>query len=151
MCFNRRRSAVLGATLLTAMTLPAMAAGDLHGLDANHDGQVSRDEAAHAQASTFATLDSNSNGSLSRAELAASQAPLPEDANRAARHRQQAALDRWFSNMDSDGNDGISQDEYLHAVAPYFDRLDTNHDGVLDAGELQAAVAKPSADSGDTP
>lgn len=151
MCLNRRRSVVLGATLLTAITLPALAAGDLHGLDANHDGQVSRDEAADAQASTFAKLDSNHDGSLSQSEWVASQAPLPEDATKAAKHRQQAAWQRWFENMDSDGDGAISQDEYLHAVAPYFDRLDANHDGVLDAGELQAAVAKPSADSGETP
>lgn len=142
---NHRRSAALTALLLGMVAWPAFAAHDLNGLDANHDGKVSRDEAASAQKNAFKALDSNHDGSLSQAEFAASQPPLPKSAKPAARNRQQVVLHRWFVNMDSDGNGGISQSEYLHAVAPYFDRLDDNHDGVLDAHELQQAVAKPSA------
>lgn len=142
---NRRYAAVLTALCLSAIALPALAAQDLNGLDTNHDGKVSREEAANAQTKAFKKLDSNHDGSLSQAEFSASQPPLPDSAKPAARNRQQVVLHRWFVNMDSDDNGGISQSEYLHAVAPYFDRLDNNHDGVLDANELQQAVAKPSA------
>lgn len=141
-----RRLLAFGMTgLMTATSGIATAASDLNGLDANHDGQISREEAAAAQKKAFQRLDSNHDGQLSGAEFVAGQPALPKDAKQAERNRQDDRLHRWFDHIDSDGNEYISEDEYLHAVAPYFDRLDDDHNGMLDAEELQRAVGKPAA------
>ena len=137
------RAALIGGLFLSLACVNALAADDLNGLDANHDGQVGREEAQAAQKNNFASLDSNHNGSLSAPEFAAAQPALSDSAKPAARNRQQVVIKRWFANMDGDDNGGVSEAEYLSAVRPYFDRLDDDHNGVLDPDELQKAVGKP--------
>lgn len=129
---------------LSMISVPALAASnDLNGLDANQDGKISRQEAEGAQRTAFDRLDHNHDHALSESEFAASQPLAPEDAKPHQLQRRRESIHRWFTNMDKNGNGGVSKSEYLDAIAPYFDRLDNDDNGVLDAGELQKAVAAP--------
>lgn len=130
----------------TAAAGPAAAQQDKSGLlslDTNDDGAIGRREALTAQINTYHRLDANGDDRVSRAELAASR-PAPKDAEAAEKRKVNAANQRWFDNLDRDGDAGISLAEYQAAMTPYFDRLDGNGDGVIDAAELRAAY-----DSGD--
>lgn len=135
-------SAVL--SLGAAVTLPASAQTDKTGLaalDANGDKMISRQEAANAQVEAFEAMDTDGDGALTRSELKASQPPVSADkkSSRAVETARAKALNRRFANLDADGSGDISLSEYQAGMTPYFDRLDTNGDGVIDGGELRRA------------
>lgn len=50
-----------------------------------------------------------------------------------------------FRQLDTDGDRKIAFTEIQAARAKLFDRMDTNRDGILDAGEMQAAAARLEA------
>jgi len=94
----------------------------------------------------FADLDTNHDGSISQAEFDAFAPPLPPEGpdgppppphgmGMGRHHMDMKALDK-------DGDGRISQDEFLAPAKDHFARLDANHDGVLDSGELPAPPAR---------
>ncbi|GAB3683252.1 EF-hand domain-containing protein [Salinisphaera aquimarina] len=119
----------------------------LASLDANSDGVISRQEAANAQVKVFHRLDGNSDGVLGADELKASQPQPDADADRRVKRARAKALDQWFSNLDTDAGGTISLAEYQAGMTPYFDRLDTNGDGVIDGRELKSAYGSDRNDS----
>ena len=113
-------------------------------IDANGDGSINAAELAAAEAglararlqAEFTRLDTNKDGQLSQAEFLAA-APQPS-ALVAEMAKPIAALDK-----NKDGR--ITADEFRAPQLAAFDRLDTNHDGVLSTAERQAAQAQAQA------
>jgi Ca2+-binding EF-hand superfamily protein len=44
----------------------------------------------------------------------------------------------WFHQADANGDGKLTQDEFVADAARFFERLDANHDGVIDGFELKA-------------
>jgi hypothetical protein len=99
------------------------------GMDANHDGVITRAEWSGGDVS-FAAHDWNGDGVLSGNEVRPGAQPsavvvVPVANRREARFRE---LDH--------NNDGIISREEWHGTGAEFRRLDTNHDGVLTRPEF---------------
>jgi len=107
--------------------LPAFPASDpdlLAGLDTDHDGTVSLDEAKKAAEVTFDKLDRDHDGTLTRREL---------------RGRLSA---REFAAADTDKDGTISKEEYLAVVEHRFKAADTDNDGTLTRQELRTRAGR---------
>ena len=107
--------------------LPALPASDpdfLAGLDTDHDGTVSLDEAKKAAEVMFDKLDRDHDGSLSRREV---------------RGRLSA---REFAAADTDKDGTISKDEYLAVVEQRFRAAGTDNEGTLTAQELRSKAGR---------
>ena len=50
-----------------------------------------------------------------------------------------AADGNLMGQADTDGDGAISEQEWMNAAKKRFEKLDTNHNGVIDQAELQAA------------
>ncbi|MGG6462424.1 EF-hand domain-containing protein [Solilutibacter silvestris] len=118
-------------------------------LDADHDGKISRDEAAKDPklAAKFDQLDANHDGFLDRSDFEAMR----------KEHGQ-----KRFAEMDTNHDGKVSKEEMLAAMAKHdaerakkrgefvdamFKRLDTNGDGALSQDELAKAHG-PGGDRG---
>jgi len=99
----------------------ALSASDadlLAGLDADHDGTVSLDEAKKAAGDMFDKLDRDHDGTLSRRELRGTLST------------------KEFAAADTDKDGTISKDEYLAVVEQRFKAADADNDGTLTPKEL---------------
>lgn len=133
----KRCLGLASAGLLLALPLAGMAQdmgllqGDPSALlaqaDTNHDGKISRDEFLAARAAQFDRLDRDHDGYLAETDAAA----LPE--------RAQRGFHMLLNVADTDGDGRVSRAEWNAMPARGFDRIDANHDGVLDADELAQA------------
>ena len=99
------------------------------GADTNSDGMVVRDEFLAARAGAFTRMDRNSDGFVDKADWPEGR---PEGG-----HGDRAA--RMHERMDADGDGKISKEEFVNGATPMFDRLDADHNSVLDAKEIEAA------------
>ena len=107
--------------------LPALPASDpdlLAGLDTDHDGTVSLDEAKKAAEIVFDKLDRDHDGTLTAREL---------------RGRLSA---REFTAADTDKDGTLSKDEYLAVVERRFKAADTDNDGTLSRRELRSKAGR---------
>lgn len=98
-------------------------------LDANKDGVVDKAEFDAFRAQRIEAADANKDGFLDRKEVRESRREMRDE------WRKHSGL----MGRDSDGNGEVSRDEFLAAPEARFDKLDTNHDGRLDQGEIDAA------------
>ena len=101
-------------------------AATIKSFDVNGDGKITQEDAAGA--SWFAEADQNSDGVLDDAEVQR----LSLYAQKLGNSGQFEAM---VKNYDKDGDGKITREE--GAGAKFFDRLDQNADGVLDATELE--------------
>jgi hypothetical protein len=96
------------------------------GLDADRDGATARAEFAAGLGDSFAAADANGDGQHGYIEYAAWATRWLGSQN---------ALPGPYQ-IDTDGDDRISRDEFLAEYARQFDRLDANRDGALSRAEL---------------
>jgi hypothetical protein len=130
----------------TAPEAPRAAARGMARADGDGDGRVSKAEYIARADERFARMDKNSDGQLSADEMAprremaaAPAAPAGADtAPPAAPPAAGAMRSRMFERLDTNHDGMVSRDEYRAQVAERFDRLDTNHDGFLDQAEMTA-------------
>jgi len=97
----------------------------LAALDLNRDGSITRAEAQQARAAMFERADANHDGYLSEAERNAMGGSGPMRGG-------------GLGDADTNNDDRISRDEAMAAPYRGFDRLDSNHDGVISSQEMQA-------------
>ena len=117
--------AALGAAFCPVLpALPASGPDLLVGLDTDHDGTVSLDEAKKAAEVMFDKLDRDHDGTLTRREL---------------RGRLSA---REFAAADANKDGTISKDEYLAVVEQRFKLADTDNDGTLTPRELRTKAGR---------
>ena len=102
----------------------------LQNADENGDGAVTRAEFSDARNKMFSRLDRNGDGYFSKDDMR--HGLLGRRAGGGNRMAQMMAL------FDKNGDGRISRDEFINGPAVSFDRADSNHDGVIDAGELKA-------------
>jgi hypothetical protein len=124
---SRRIAIFAGLGFAFNPVLPAWPASDpdlLAGLDADHDGTVSLDEAKKAAEAIFAKLDRDHDGTLSRREL------------------RGVLTAREFAAADTDKDGTISKDEYLAIVEQRFKAADTDNDGTLTPKELRTRAGR---------
>jgi Ca2+-binding EF-hand superfamily protein len=101
----------------------------LDNADANHDGQITRDEFITARAATFDKLDRNHDGVWTADDYAIVKRFRPQAAEK---------LDALLADSDADHDGRVTREEFNAAPTRLFDRIDTNHDGVIDRAELAA-------------
>jgi Ca2+-binding EF-hand superfamily protein len=112
---------------LLAAALPALARSNsalLAGLDTDHDGTVSLDEAKSAAEKMFDKLDRDHDGTLSKREL------------------RGKLSGKDFSTADTDHDGTISKDEYMSVVEQRFKAADADNDGSLTPKELRSTAGR---------
>lgn len=133
------------ATVLTLFTALALgttafaegrhgAKGFGHGLfdklDANADGQVSRDEVRAKVQSHFAEVDLDKNGKISTTEL--------ENKRTAKLNEMKQHMADRMSKADSNADGKWTKAELSKMPERMFEKLDTNNDALLTRSELEA-------------
>ncbi|NNC22819.1 hypothetical protein HKX42_03050 [Salinisphaera sp. USBA-960] len=115
-------------------------------LDADNNGQISRQEMLAAQSKRFHSMDVDDNDKLSRDEFRQAMAKRygdPDQMSPRQRKKIGNRIDAWFKHIDQDGDGNVTLSEYQKAMSVYFDRLDTNDDGRLTSQELKKALQSP--------
>lgn len=100
-------------------------------VDANHDGRVDRDEFLADARAQFAAMDIDRQGYLTAEELGRVRTPY-RPANYAARASHQDPVMSADANLDFK----VTPEEFLQQAEATFRRLDADHDGAIEAGEL---------------
>ena len=124
---TRRIAIFAGLGVAFYPLLPALSASDpdlLAGLDTDHDGTVSFDEAKKAAEIMFDKVDRDHDGTLTAREL---------------RGRLSA---REFTAADTDKDGTLSKDEYLAVVEQRFKAADADNDGTLSRRELRSKAGR---------
>jgi Ca2+-binding EF-hand superfamily protein len=118
-------------------------------LDTNHDGRLSREELSKA-VELFDRLDRNHDGFLDAKELsempavASSDEPSITPGSTTGGFRkgggkfQERNLMQMLKRADADGDGKLSMEEAPPFLKKQFSKIDTNGDGFLDKGELEA-------------
>jgi hypothetical protein len=124
--------------------------------DANGDRSVTRAEVDALQAEMFAWMDRNSDGYLDQADqspmrqrLRARHESRMEDGEGERRRGRGRGRGRGGEGhegrmraADTNGDERLSQAEYMAMGNPAFDRLDADENGVVSPDELDAAVER---------
>jgi len=139
--------------VLAALALPAVAqarpqtqprpmgppakpqASPFDGVDTNKDGKISKAEFVAARSARFDKIDRNHDGKISRADF-------PQGANYEAQLRR---VDAQIAAADANKDGSVSREELAHAQTPFFDKVDTNHDGFVSKAEAEAARTQAQA------
>ena len=135
MRFGLAMASGLLATGAIAQTMPPAPppGGGMMRLDANHDGIITRAEMVAEADARFAAMDTNRDGKVT---------PDERDAAREAMRAQRGGGEGrrgGGAGMRAGGDREMTRADALDRAGKRFDRLDTNHDGRLDAAELAAA------------
>ena len=112
--------------------------GGHHGLfesDSNNDGVLTQSEFNSGRDALFARLDADHDGQLSREEMHAQRG---EHRGRRGGHRgghPGGPPGGGFEGADANNDGNITREEFLARPIQMFERLDANHDGVISASE----------------
>lgn len=111
--------------------------------DANHDGQVTKDEVQAQRARAFDKLDGNRDGVVSGGELdAAKQEAQSRRAKRLARlaerRAQMPTQAERIEALDKNNDSKVTREEFVAGGAPWFDRLNKN--GAVSRADFAASI-----------
>lgn len=108
-----------------------------HGIfqsDTNSDGVLTRQEFDAGRAADFARLDADRNGQLTREEMRAGRGERGEHRRgRHGGHRGEGM--HHLANADANNDGNITREEFLARPNEMFQRLDANNDGVISTAE----------------
>lgn len=135
--------ATLGGAIILGAALQGAHAEDRQGkrhanmpgfeqLDANGDGQISREEMTAFRSGHFSEVDTDGDGKLSREEILAQAAK-----------RAETRVDAMIKRLDSDGDGMISPEEKTRMAGDMgqkmFERADADKDGMISKDEFDTA------------
>ena len=134
-------AAILGATMATASAQGGGGmAGRIAAMDLNHDGSITKAEARTARETEFRATDADHDGFISQAERDARRAQFAAMRPEGAGGKGKRGGDHGGGgHQDVNGDGKVSRDEFMNAPYRMFERIDTNHNDVLEAAELAAA------------
>jgi Ca2+-binding EF-hand superfamily protein len=121
---------VLAAATITADAQPFSGLGQMGRIDANQDGQITKEEAAAARARLFTRLDKNGDGLVEEAEIDVARQAIIDRAT-----MMEAWLSIQWQRMDKDG-DGKASEAEFRSQSIIFELADRNGDGVITAEEI---------------
>jgi Ca2+-binding EF-hand superfamily protein len=138
-------AAVLAATGAAAQT--GAAGGFLERLDTNGDGTVDAAELESARRDKFRRADEDGDGYLTAGEMDR-LVDARGDLLRARRgglaggiaRRRMPDADDALARLDADGDDRVSEGEFVAAENPLLERLDANGDGAISRDEAERAA-----------
>lgn len=130
--------AAAGIAALTAAGLAVAQERGPHGpfqFDANNDGVLTRQEFTTGHAARFAEMDANHDGQLARGEgrMRHHRGQDGGGGHHMMGHRRGHGEHMERADANNDGN--ITREEFLARPTEMFNRLDDNHDGVIQASE----------------
>jgi Ca2+-binding EF-hand superfamily protein len=105
----------------------------LRDMDKDMNGTVSKDEFLQFMGEMFDRFDVNRSNQLEPTEL--------RNVAFGGDKRTVAEARRLLRVVDKDMNGTVSRDEFLQFMGRTFDRLDTNHNGEIEARELRAIMS----------
>lgn len=119
-------ASTISGTALAADISHMNAAETIAMADKNGDNQIDREEYQRRMTEVFFFLDTDKDGSLSQSELQQIKNVDPQR----------------LESADTDGNHSLSLYEFLYAVHIDFETVDQDHDGRIDADELNQMRGK---------
>ncbi|MEP9386876.1 EF-hand domain-containing protein [Mesorhizobium sp. KR9-304] len=122
---------VLAAATITAAAQPFQGLGPMGRIDANQDGQITKEEAAAARARLFTRLDKNGDGLVEEAEIDVARQAIIDRAT-----MMEARLSLQWQRLDKDGDGKVSAAEF-QSHAMFFDLADRNGDGTVGKDEIE--------------
>jgi Ca2+-binding EF-hand superfamily protein len=135
-----------GATQPASPTESAAASGPvtakqiISSMDKNGDGKISKDEASEDLKLFFGDIDANGDGAIDVKEaqaMAKYANKLHSGSSKPAPAPGHVTAKQIISYLDKNGDGKISKDEASKELNPYFEQIDANKDGVIDAKEAQ--------------
>jgi len=130
-----RRSLVLASFLACSTAFTAQAA-DISSWSFGSDGTITWSDVEELRKTIFKTFDADGDGALSNEEYTAFDNARAEAADKDASSlllRAVAGLGRENTDLNLDGS--VTRSELETALRSWFERVDTNKDGVITKGE----------------
>jgi EF hand len=106
-------------------------------MDPNGDGKISPGEHAEATARMFTTMDANADGKVTAEEMTAGH----ERVSGAKPGRSEMSAAEKIKVIDADGDGMLTAEEHRAGSRMMFERMDTDRDGFVSKGELDAGQA----------
>ena len=135
--------ALMGAMVSTAAEAERGPRGGMMGmpsfeeLDADKDGQITKEELAARHAARFTQADADKDGKLSAEELIAMR-----EAAEAGRKAERAKAMMAQIDTDADGFVSAAEMEAMPMMGRMFDKMDDNADGTISKDEMDAVQAR---------
>ncbi len=128
-------------------------------LDANHDGKLSSEDRDLARTerrdAIFSDLDTNKDGSISKTEFSAAHRDGPRGQNQAGSDngRPRFSHANWrprpmHGMMPGSAQEPITKADFVTEGLARFDKIDTDHDGIISPAERDAARTQMRDDRG---
>lgn len=105
--------------------------------DVNSDGAISHQELMDHRAEQFPRMDRNGDGFFNAEDIPSFVMNRTSGGN--------ARLTDLVAQFDTDNDGRISRSEFLDGPSPFFEKLDSNSDGLLTAAERESAKSQASA------
>jgi Ca2+-binding EF-hand superfamily protein len=127
----------------TARAQSASAKEWLQLMDTDSDGTVTKTEYLAYMDKQFDKLDTDHDGTLDVKELKALRGLPATDTEGKIEPGKTPSAKQMLLKMDPDKDGTVSKDEFNTYAGAEFDKLDGDHDGTLDAKELQQVSPAP--------
>lgn len=134
---------VASVALLTGVAA-AHGHGGLRRADANGDGVLTRQEFDAGRDAMFARKDADNNGALSQDEMRAHREGMRggHHGGRHHGHHERGGHGERLAAADANADGAITREEFMARPSQMFDRLDTDHNGIISQAERDAMRAQ---------